>query len=157
MYELLEAYLNSDLKNQKLKIVGGGPELTKVKNKYHNENIEFLGQLPNHETIDLILGSKGVISATKLYEGQPTLLCEASLNGKTALFPNSGGIKEFLPINYEFLFKQFDYQDFTNKLNKLNENQIRQQSSQNAKQFIKSKLNSQILVNQFNEIILNDD
>ncbi len=157
IYELVEAYLKSDLKNQTLKIVGGGPELKKIKNKYHNENIEFLGQLLNHETIDLILNSKGVISATKLYEGQPTLLCEASLNGKTVLFPNSGGIKEFLPINYEFLFKQFDYQDFTNKLNKLNEDQIRNQNSQKAKEFIKSKLNSKVLVSHFNEIILNDE
>ena len=73
----------------------------------------------------MIIGSKGVISATKLYEGQPTLLCEASLNGKTSLFPNSGGIKEFLPVNYDFIFNQFDYQDFTNKLNKLNKDDIR--------------------------------
>ena len=96
--ELIESYLNSDLKDKTLKIVGDGPELTKIKNKYEVGNVEFLGQLPNNETIDLILGSKGVISATKLYEGQPTLLCEASLNGKISLFPDSGGIKEFLPI-----------------------------------------------------------
>jgi len=156
IYELIEGYLNSDLKNQTLKIVGAGPELAKLKKKYDNENIKFLEQLSNAETVDLIRGSKGVISATKLYEGQPTLLCEASLNGKTSLFPNSGGIKEFLPINYDFLFNQFDYQDFTNKLNKLNEDEIRHQSSQKAKEFIKSKLNPQILINQLNEIILNE-
>ena len=154
---MIESYLNSDLKNQILKIVGTGPELTKLKNKYNNENIEFLEQLPNKETIDLILGSKGVISATKLYEGQPTLLCEASLNGKTSLFPNSGGIKEFLPVNYDFLFDQYDYQDFTNKLNKLNKDDIRNRSSQKAKDFIRAKLDPQILITQFNEIILNDE
>ncbi len=157
IYELIEGYLNSDLKGQVLKIVGTGPELRELKNKYNNEKIEFLEQLPNDETIDLILGSKGVISATKLYEGQPTLLCEASLNGKVSLFPNSGGIKEFLPQNYDFLFNQFDYQDFTNKLNKLNEDKIRSHSSQKAKEFIKDKLDPQILINQFNEIILKDD
>ena len=105
----------------------------------------------------MILGSKGVISATKLYEGQPTLLCEASLNGKTSLFPNSGGIKEFLPVNYDFLFNQYDYQDFTNKLNKLNKDDIRNRSSQKAKEFIRAKLDPQILITQFNEIILNDE
>tara|TARA_B100000674_G_scaffold489130_1_gene502584 strand:- start:159 stop:1304 length:1146 start_codon:yes stop_codon:yes gene_type:complete len=155
--ELIESYLNSDLKDKILKIVGDGPELTKIKNKYEVGNVEFLGQLPNNETIDLILGSKGVISATKLYEGQPTLLCEASLNGKISLFPDSGGIKEFLPINYDFLFKQFDYQDFTDKLNKLNEDETRQQSSKEAKEFIRSKLDPHILINQFKEIILKDD
>jgi len=157
IYELIESYLKSDLKENILKIVGDGPELTKLKNKYQNKNIEFLAQLPNDETIDLIMGSKGVISATKLYEGQPTLLCEASLNGKTSLFPNSGGIKEFLPVNYDFLFNQFDYQDFTNKLNKLNEDDIRNRSSQKAKEFIRAKLDPQILITQFNEIILNDE
>ena len=157
IYELIESYLKSDLKENILKIVGDGPELTKLKNKYQNKNIEFLAQLPNDETIDLIMGSKGVISATKLYEGQPTLLCEASLNGKTSLFPNSGGIKEFLPVNYDFLFNQFDYQDFTNKLNKLNEDDIRNRSSQKAKEFIRAKLDPQILITKFNEIILNDE
>ena len=157
IYELIESYLKSDLKENILKIVGDGPELTKLKNKYQNKNIEFLAQLTNNETIDLIKGSKGVISATKLYEGQPTLLCEASLNGKTSLFPNSGGIKEFLPVNYDFLFNQFDYQDFTNKLNKLNEDDIRNSSSQNAKEFIRAKLDPQILITKFNEIILNDE
>ena len=157
IYELIESYLKSDLKENILKIVGDGPELTKLKNKYQNKNIEFLAQLHNDETIDLIKGSKGVISATKLYEGQPTLLCEASLNGKTSLFPNSGGIKEFLPVNYDFLFNQFDYQDFTNKLNKLNEDDIRNRNSQNAKEFIRAKLDPQILITKFNEIILNDE
>ena len=157
IYELIESYLKSDLKENILKIVGDGPELTKLKNKYQNKNIEFLAQLHNDETIDLIKGSKGVISATKLYEGQPTLLCEASLNGKTSLFPNSGGIKEFLPVNYDFLFNQFDYQDFTNKLNKLNEDDIRNRSSQKAKEFIRAKLDPQILITKFNEIILNDE
>ena len=157
IYELIESYLKSDLKENILKIVGDGPELTKLKNKYQNKNIEFLAQLHNDETIDLIKGSKGVISATKLYEGQPTLLCEASLNGKTSLFPNSGGIKEFLPVNYDFLFNQFDYQDLTNKLNKLNEDDIRNRNSQNAKEFIRTKLDPQILITKFNEIILNDE
>ena len=157
IYELIESYLKSDLKENILKIVGDGPELTKLKNKYQNKNIEFLAQLPNDETIDLIIGSKAVISATKLYEGQPTLLCEASLNGKTSLFPNSGGIKEFLPVNYDFLFNQFDYQDFTNKLNKLNEDDIRNRNSQKAKEFIRAKLDPQILITKFNEIILNDE
>tara|TARA_A100001011_G_C14033791_1_gene724796 strand:+ start:115 stop:840 length:726 start_codon:yes stop_codon:yes gene_type:complete len=157
IYELIETYLNSDLKDEILKIVGAGPELKKLKYKYADENIEFIDQLPNNETIDLILGSKGVISATKLYEGQPTLLCEASLNGKASLFPNSGGIKEFFPKNYDFLYNQFDYQDFTNKLNKLNEDEMRFRSSQKAKEFIKAKLDPKILISQFNKIILNDD
>ena len=66
-------------------------------------------------------------------------------------------LKNFYQSTYDFLFNQFDYQDFTNKLNKLNEDDIRNRSSQKAKEFIKDKLDPQILINQFNEIILNDD
>ena len=157
IYELIEGYLNSDLKNQILKIVGAGPELTKLKNKYNNENIEFLEQLPNKETIDLILGSKGVISQQNFMRVNLHYFAKLHLNGKTSLFPNSGGIKEFLPVNYDFLFNQFDYQDFTNKLNKLNEDDIRNRSSQKAKEFIRAKLDPQILITKFNEIILNDE
>ena len=59
-------------------------------------------------------------------------------------------------MNYNFLFKQFDYKDFEKKLNKLNDEQTRQQSSKEAKEFIKSKLDPHKLINQFKEIILKD-
>ena len=55
--------------------------------------------------------SSVVVSATKLYEGQPTLLCEASLTSVPVIFPKSGGIKEFLPKNYKFLFEQNNYDE----------------------------------------------
>ena len=87
-----------------------------LKEKYKINNIQFLGQLSNKETVDLISKSKAVLSATKLYEGQPTLLCEASLNGKASLFPDSGGINEFLPNDYEFIFEQFNYEDLEKKI-----------------------------------------
>ena len=83
---LIDSFLNSNLKNNILKIVGDGPQLNYVKEKYTEKNIVFLGQISNRETIELIKKSKGVISATKLYEGQPTLLCEASLCGKAFTF-----------------------------------------------------------------------
>ena len=81
-------------------------------------NIEFLGSLSNEKTLGLIANSSGVISATRLYEGQPTLL-EASMLGVPVVFPDTGGIKEFLPSEYDFLYKQFDYESFVNKLNLL--------------------------------------
>ena len=41
----------------------------------------------NLETLNFISTSVAVITATKLYEGQPTLLCEASLLGVPSIFP----------------------------------------------------------------------
>ena len=45
----------------------------------------------------MINESKAVVTATKLYEGQPTLLCEASVSSVPSIFPDYGGISEFFP------------------------------------------------------------
>ena len=157
VYSLIDSYLSSDLRNKVLKIIGDGPELKNLKEKYKINNIQFLGQLSNKETVDLISKSKAVLSATKLYEGQPTLLCEASLNGKASLFPDSGGINEFLPSDYEFIFEQFNYEDLKNKLNLLNNYNLKKTNALKAHKFIKLKLEKDNILNQFNQIIDKDD
>ena len=75
--ELIEAFISLDLSDFKLKILGTGPDLKKLKSKYNLNNVEFSGFRENNEVIREIQKSFAVISATKLYEGQPTLLCEA--------------------------------------------------------------------------------
>ena len=94
--ELIDSFLNSN-SEMLLKIIGDGPLLKNLKEKYKVENIEFLGGLENNETIKIISNSRAVVSATKLYEGQPTLLCEASALGIASIFPKTGGIPEFSP------------------------------------------------------------
>lgn len=150
---LIDSFLDSNLKSNILKIVGDGPHLKEIKEKYNEQNVEFLGQTSNMETIKLIKKSKGVLSATKLYEGQPTLLCEASLCGKASLFPNSGGITEFLPKDYEFVFDQFNYKDLINKLNLLNDDLLREKNSKKAKEFILSKLDENNIIEEFDQVI----
>ncbi len=150
---LIDSFLDSNLKSNILKIVGDGPHLKEIKEKYNEQNVEFLGQTSNMETIKLIKKSKGVISATKLYEGQPTLLCEASLCGKASLFPNSGGITEFLPKDYEFVFDQFNYKDLIYKLNLLNNDLLREKNSKKAKEFILSKLDENNIIEEFDQVI----
>ena len=56
-------------KFKSLKLIGEGPLLAKLKNEYKSDiNIKFLGSLDNKVVLDEIYGSKGVITATKLYE-----------------------------------------------------------------------------------------
>ena len=85
--DLIKSFLLSNSKKISLKIIGDGPELNKLKEKYVNENIIFLGKLSNSETINIIKNSRAVVTATRLLEVQPTLLCEASINSIPSIFP----------------------------------------------------------------------
>jgi glycosyltransferase involved in cell wall biosynthesis len=117
--ELLEIFLKAKINGINLKIIGSGPDLNKLREKYKDDSINFLGKLNNEETIELIKHSLAVVTATKLFEGQPTLLCEASSLGVPSIFPRTGGISEFFPSNYPLSFEQFNYQDLLAKLLKV--------------------------------------
>ena len=122
VYELIKSFLEVNVPNLKLKIIGNGPNLNKLRQifKEHSNQIEFVGEKPNSEVLKMIKHSRAVLTATKLFEGQPTLLCEASSFGVPSIFPNTGGINEFFPQDYELSFRQFDYEDLKKKLNLLN-------------------------------------
>ena len=121
---LLATY--EEIKNPKYKllIIGDGPEFNKLEKKFSSENIKFTSQLSNNETLDLIKKAKCVVTATKLYEGQPTLLCEASLNQEPSIFPNTGGIKEFFPSNYKLTYEQFNYDELKSIFYNINNEEI---------------------------------
>ena len=149
--ELIESFSkvkNSDLK---LKIIGTGPDFVALKNKYENQYISFLGEKSNIETIKLIKDSKAVVTATKLFEGQPTLLCEASSLGVPSIYPETGGISEFFPDNYKLSFKQYDYEDLENKILLLDKIDLLKVGQQN-KMYIKNYLDKEILNNKLDKI-----
>tara|TARA_Y100000741_G_scaffold353280_1_gene326308 strand:- start:1069 stop:2220 length:1152 start_codon:yes stop_codon:yes gene_type:complete len=151
--ELIKTYLNLKDKKFKLKIAGEGPELNYLKTKYIDENVEFLGYIKNDKVLDLISQSIGVVTATKLYEGQPTILCEASSIGVASIFPRSGGISEFFPIDYKLSFEQFNYDDLLIKLNLMNdENNIRKQGNL-VKKYISNYLEKQKLISKFEKVL----
>ena len=151
--ELINAFLDSNIKDFGLKIVGDGPDLKKLKNKYSKNNIEFLGLIPNKESLKIIENSIAVITATKLYEGQPMLLCEASSLGVPSIFPNFGGISEFFPENNQLAFEQFNYGDLLKKINMFCDSDFINKAGVENKNYIEDKLNSKNLVEQFKSII----
>ena len=155
--QMIKSFLSSNLNRNNLKIVGDGPLYKNLSKKYNLPNIEFLGSLSNEKTLSLIANSSGVISATRLYEGQPTLLCEASMLGVPVVFPDTGGIKEFLPSEYDFLYKQFDYESFVNKLNLLTNKKLVNKNASNAHLHIMEKLNEVSIIKVFQEVIASND
>ena len=152
--ELCESFLSANLEGVKLKIVGEGPYLKKLKKEYISNSLQFYGYLPNEEVHNLISTSLGVITATKLYEGQPTLLCEASLLGVLSIFPNNGGIKEFFPSDYPYSFEISKKGDITYKLIDFYKNYLTNQDLVNSnKKFLMNKLDNEILLEKFKKVL----
>lgn len=152
--ELCESFLSANLEGVKLKIVGEGPYLKKLKKEYSSNSLQFYGYLPNEEVLNLISTSLGVITATKLYEGQPTLLCEASLLGVLSIFPNNGGIKEFFPPDYPYSFEISKKGDITYKLIDFYKDYLTNQDLMNSnKKFLTNKLDNEILLEKFKKVL----
>lgn len=165
--ELISAFLEANDKNFDLKIIGNGPLLKSLEEKYRGSDyseIEFLGELKNDKVLDIISGSKGVVTSTKLLEGQPMLLCEASILGIPAIFPNSGGISEFFPKDYKLSFEQFNYEQLKSKIKMLINNKnitsksgINNQNQENLgdknKKFIQEYLDKKRLLMLFEECL----
>lgn len=151
--ELILSFLEADTHSLKLKIVGDGPTLDILKEKYKNPKIDFLGLRKNSEVIELIKRSKAVVSATKLYEGQPTLLCEASLLGKPSIFPDFGGIPEFFKNDYPFKFEQYNYQELTKKINDIHSSEDLKEIGKENKIYILSVTDRKKLLEKFHHIV----
>ena len=151
--ELISSHANSNIKNIVLKVVGDGPDLEYLSNKYKSKNVEFLGYKSNNQVLDLIKNSIAVITATKLFEGQPTILCEASMLGVPSIFPSTGGISEFYPENYPLQFKQHDYEDLILKLNLLSDKELLKIWSVENKKYIEQLLSPNTIYNQLEKII----
>jgi glycosyltransferase involved in cell wall biosynthesis len=151
--ELINSFLKSNLNKINLKIIGEGPEFNFLANKYKSENVNFLGSLQNEEVWNEILNSRAVVTATKLFEGQPTFLCEASLLAVPAIFPNTGGINEFFPENYPLSFEQFNYEDLINKINQVSDVEEMNQIGKENKKYIYEYLSKIKLASLFKDAL----
>lgn len=151
--ELIISFINANLKEIKLKIVGDGPDLNKLKKSYIGKNIEFLGRKSHQETLSYIKSSLGVITATKIFEGQPTFLCEASQLGKLSIFPRTGAISDFFVEDYEFSFRQFNYNDLTKKIIKLINLKNKKVFEEQNKNYILNSLAEDVLIKKLLNIL----
>ena len=151
--ELIDSFLKSNLNRMKLKIIGEGPELNYLANKYKSKKVDFIGSVRNEEVWDIILNSRAVVTATKLFEGQPTLLCEASLLEVPAIFPKTGGIGEFFPDNYPLSFEQFNYDDLIDKINLVSSEEKMNQIGKDNKKFINEYLSKIKIISLFKEAL----
>lgn len=150
--DLIEAFCNSSIENYDLYIVGAGPDLQKLSNIFESDKIKFFGYQDNKKTLELINSSVAVVSNTKMFEGQPTLLCEASLLAKPSIFPNNGGIEEFFPKEYDLVFEQGSISNLTMILNNLESFNLSKIGLDNQR-FLFEKLNKDKLIYNFEKIL----
>ena len=84
----------------------------------------------NSKVIEIIKNSKAVVTSTKMYEGQPTVLCEASVNKIPSIFQTLEVLVNS-PVDYDLSFKQFDYEDLTQKFVYASKNDLSEYGSKN--------------------------
>lgn len=150
--ELLNVWSECSFDNLELRIIGDGDLYKMLKDRYESQNIIFYGGLSNEETLNHIKGAKCVITATKMYEGQPRLLNEASAYGVPSIFPEFGGISEYYPSNYPLSFEQYNYDDLKKKLLDLNNEKLLMSASKDVLSFTKNLLSSKNLSEKFDEL-----
>ena len=151
--ELLRTWKDVKKNDFILKVYGTGPLEDELVRQYSSENIIFYGEVDNDIVIDAIAKARAVITSTKIYEGQPRLLCEASSIGVPSIFPSFGGMAEFFPDNYKFSFKQFDYDDLLKKIVLLRDTEILNQEGMKVQEYLFNKLNKNLLLDKFDKII----
>ncbi len=100
--ELIKTFLSCNFDNLYLKIIGNGPSLSYLEDQYSSDSIQFVKEVSNAEMLDIISNSKGVVTATKLYEGQPTYYVKHHYMQFPQYFQNQVALKNFSLMNILF-------------------------------------------------------
>lgn len=153
LIELLETWKSKN-RNFELYIIGSGNFENQIRTLTKSvKNIQVFGQLEHEKVLYYIKNSVGVVTATKMYEGQPRIFNEAAALGVPVIFPNFGGMPEFFPEDYPLVFEQFNYEDFSNKLDLIENKIVTKDLSNVIQNFIFEKLNEEKLKEKFFELL----
>ncbi|MGU8243035.1 glycosyltransferase family 4 protein [Clostridium perfringens] len=157
---LLRAW--KDIKNEKLILIGDGPELNNSINfiKENNiDNVEFLGRKDKNEIKKYLKSAKMIVVPSLWYEGFPMTIIEAFSQGVPVIASNIGNLKNIINDNVNgLLFNLNDYKDLAIKINKLHKSPdlLKKYSINAYNDFINkynSKVNYKELKNIYEEIM----
>jgi len=101
----------------KVKIIGTGPLLNELKEKYTHAHIEFLGFLEWDKLKNIISKAQFSIVPSICYENNPLSIIESFSLGTPVLGANIGGIPELINKNSGLVFEPNDSEDLENKMN----------------------------------------
>ena len=118
---LIQSYIKnySKLFNWKIKILGDGPELEKLKELASEySQIEFLGKKKGRELKEIISKAYLIVVPSLWPENLPYTILESFILKKVVLAAKIGGISEMIKENETgLLFKLNDLNDLTKKIN----------------------------------------
>lgn len=155
---LLDSWKN--IKEEKLIIVGSGPEENRVKNYIYDnkiQNIDFLGYMNKEEAIDILSRAKALIIPSQWYEGLPMTLVESFSMNIPVIASKLGNLENLVNDGVNGLLFEFnDKYDLINKVNKVrNDKEFALKLSMGAKESFEElyseKVNYKILMNIYNE------
>lgn len=135
------------LSQQKIKIVGSGPEENNLRTQVAKQkaSVEFLGFKEGNELRDIILGAKAVVVPSIWYENMPLSMLEALSLGKVVIASKIGGLPEIIKDGENgYLFEAGSAQDLTRAFSLLetaNLNEMSEKAKTSVKNF--SPLNNQ--------------
>ena len=92
------------------------------------------------------------MASTKLFEGQPTLLCEAATLSIPSIFQNLVVLR-VLPTGYPLSFNQFDYEELCKKLLMIEKSEFLRSIGNESKVFFSSNFNEADIVDNLKRII----
>lgn len=97
--ELLEAWREWGKGAPKLTVVGDGPLREHVVAMSKIVNIEFVGQLPNEEAVQMLAGAELVVVPSTCIEGFPMVIAEAMSLGVPLAVSNIGPLPSIIESN----------------------------------------------------------
>lgn len=141
--------------NYTIDIIGDGPEKTKLENmaKTLNSNINFLGNLPHHELMNILSSTKYFIS-TSLYEGNSKVLLEALGAGCLVFATDIENNSEIITHEKTGILFDLNEGELINSFNKYIKDKISGVISENAASHIlKNYSLSKVSDNEFSDYI----
>jgi glycosyltransferase involved in cell wall biosynthesis len=139
--DLIKAFIELNLKNTKLEIIGNGFYLSKLKKLARkNINIIFKGEL-NQNQIKKVLESTTIFVNPSYLEGTPTSVLEAAAARLPIIATDVGGTSEIIANNQTgFLIKPKDIEELKIKIEMLLASRtLQQRFAKNAQQRVKTQ------------------
>lgn len=117
-FEVLDAF--EKLPEEKLVLIGEGEDYAKLKEIIRERgmtNVEMKGKIPHEEALSYIARAKGMIFASRLYEGMPMTILEAYAKGCPVIAADTPNVSTIVRDGETgFLYHVCDSEDLTEKI-----------------------------------------